>query len=331
MSDEIQDSDTFLKFVLYSSILAVFLYFIRRYLKGGQFTERVSAKNLIAVVTGANCGIGFETVKELNLRKAKVYMLCRSEKNALAAKIQLAKRGCDSSRLNFIQCDFTSLDSVRNAARELLRVETHIDILVNNAAVLMTKFEVTEDGFEKTWQTNHLGPFLLTELLLPALKKSENGGRIVNVSALIHKKVKKLDYEKINEKKHFGDWKCYGESKVANILHARQLTRRLHKSGSPVTINSLHPGIVNTDLLRNTIFAKPVIISIARFLANIFLKTPLDGAQTVLHVALSKKLEGVSGKYFVDCKLAAESEFASNDQASEDLYNYSIEKVSKFL
>ncbi|CAI5448609.1 unnamed protein product [Caenorhabditis angaria] len=304
---------------------------IRKFFKGEQFTEKICLENYVAVVTGANIGIGFEVVKELNLRKAKVYMLCRNEKNALDAIKLLANLGCDSSRLFFIKCDFQSFESVKNAANEILRLETRIDILVNNAAVLMTKFELTNDGFEKTWQTNHLGPFLLTEILLPAIKKSENGGRIVNVSALIHEKVEKLDFDKINDENHFGDWKSYGESKFANILHARQLTRRLKESNSSVTINSLHPGIVNTDLLRNTFWAKPVIISIARFLANIFLKTPLDGAQTILYVALSKNIEGVSGKYFVDCKLANESEFAKNDQASEELYNYSIDKISKFL
>ncbi|CAI5453228.1 unnamed protein product [Caenorhabditis angaria] len=299
--------------------------------KSGKFTENVTIDNYVAVVTGANIGIGFEVAKELNLRKAKVYMVCRSAKNAESAKTQLVNLGCESSRLQFIQCDFTSFESVKNAANEILRLENHIDILVNNAAVLMTKFEMTGDGFEKTWQTNYLGPFLFTELLLPAIKKSENGGRIVNVSSDIHERVKKLDYEKINYENHFGDWNSYGESKVAIILYSRHLTRRLEQSNSSVTVNSLHPGVVNTDLLRNTVFAKPVVISISRFFANIFLKTPLDGAQTVLYVALSTKIERVSGKYFVDCKLANESELAKNDQASEQLYNYSIEKVSKFL
>ncbi|CAI5454053.1 unnamed protein product [Caenorhabditis angaria] len=297
----------------------------------GKFTENVIIENYVAVVTGANIGIGFEVAKEFNLRKAKVYMICRSEKNADAAIVQLENLGCDSSRLHFIQCDFTSFKSVKNAANELLGLENHIDILVNNAAVLMPKFELTEDGFEKTWQTNYLGPFLFTEILLPAINKSENGGRIVNVSSIAHDRVDILDFDQINNENQFGEWKTYGESKVANILHARQLTRRLHESKSSVTINSLHPGIVNTDLLRNTVFAKPGVIAISRFLANIFLKSPLDGAQTVLYLALSEKVEGVSGKYFIDCKLAKESKLALNDQISEDLYNYSMEKVSKFL
>ncbi|CAI5453293.1 unnamed protein product [Caenorhabditis angaria] len=320
-----------MKYLLYSSVSAVFLYFSRKWFKGGQFSENVSAKNLVAVVTGANVGIGFEVAKELNLRKAKVYMLCRSEKNAQSAIIQLAKNGCDSSNLHFIQCDFTSFASVKKAAEQLLQLENHIDVLINNAGVLMTNYELSEDGFEKTWQTNHLGPFLLTELLLPVIQKSANGGRIVNVSARLHRTISSLDYERIDERNHFNKWILYRESKMANILHTRQLSHRLHSTGSSVVANSVHPGVVNSDFMRNTWWAAPGLIIITRCLANFFLKSSRDGAQTVLYVALSKEVEGISGKYFADCELAKESEFASNDQASEELYNYSIQKVSKFL
>uniref|UniRef100_A0A8R1IPF2 Uncharacterized protein n=1 Tax=Caenorhabditis japonica TaxID=281687 RepID=A0A8R1IPF2_CAEJA len=161
-----EESGWFASILLYSAIAFIVLFFVRRFFKGGQFTERVSAKGLVAVVTGANCGIGFETVRELNLRKADVYMLCRSSERANDAKRQLVRMGCDATRLHFIECDLTDFESVRRAAKELLESTNTIDILINNAGIMFQNNHVlTKDGHEKTWQSNHLGPFLLTELL----------------------------------------------------------------------------------------------------------------------------------------------------------------------
>ncbi|CAI5450354.1 unnamed protein product [Caenorhabditis angaria] len=328
-TSEIEDADWFLSAVLYLAASFVVLFFVRKFFKGGQFTERVSAKNLIAVVTGANCGIGFETVKELNLRKAKVYMLCRTEERAFEARVELSKKGCDSSRLIFIQCDLDNFESVRKAAEQLLSLEKHIDILVNNAGIMyQSKYGSTVDGHERTWQSNYLGPFLLTELLLPVLKKSENGGRIVNVSSMLHRQSAKINLATVDEKKSYGMMKAYNQSKLANVMHARQLTKILRKEGTHnVLVNSLHPGAVNTPLIRSTFLYLKGIKELTAPFRWFFLKTSRDGAQTSLYVSLSKKVDGISGKYFADCKLATESELALDDQACEDLYNYSLEQV----
>ncbi|CAB3397757.1 unnamed protein product [Caenorhabditis bovis] len=326
--DDIEASDTFLSTCLYFFIIVGALALIRRYFKGAQFTEKASAKNLVIVVTGANCGIGFETVRELNLRKGKVYMLCRNEDRANEARRNLVKLGCHSFRLHIIECDLCNFESIRNAAKELLEAEDHIDILINNAGIMFqNKFETTIDGHEKTWQSNHLGHFLLTELLLPAIKKS-NSGRIVNVSSLLHTHSKRIDLSKVDDKKYFGSMSSYCQSKLANVMHARALTHRLRKEGTHnVTVNSLHPGGVNTPLMRSSFFYLPVIKQITAPFRWFVLKTPRDGAQTSLYCALSKKVEGVSGKYFKECKLAAESPLATDDQACEDLYNYSLEQT----
>ncbi|CAP25289.1 Protein CBR-DHS-22 [Caenorhabditis briggsae] len=326
MDVEVEESSWFLPTVLIAAVSFIALYFTRRFFKGGQFTERVSAKGLVAVVTGANCGIGYETVRELNLKKADIYMLCRSEEKANDAKRALVRQGCDATRLHFIECDLTDFESVRRAAKETLKLTDTIDILVNNAGIMFqSKHELTKDGHEKTWQSNYLGPFLLTELLLPAVKKSQYA-RIVNVSSLMHMRSGKINIATVDDKKSFGMMKSYSQSKLANVMHARALTKELRKDGAEhVTANSVHPGGVDTELTRTTILAWPVIKQISAPFRWFFLKTSRDGAQTSLYVALGKKLGGISGKYFADCKLTKENPLALDDQACQDLYNYSLE------
>lgn len=187
-------------------------------------------------------------------------MLCRSEEKANEAKRSLVRMGCDATRLHFIECDLTDFESVRRAAKELLDSTDTIDILINNAGIMFqSKHELTKDGHEKTWQSNHLGPFLLTELLLPAVKKSEYA-RIVNVSSLLHTKSGKINVATVDDKKSFGMMKAYNQSKLANVMHARALTSELRKDNAEhVTVNSLHPGGVDTPLIRNTILYLPLI------------------------------------------------------------------------
>uniref|UniRef100_A0A1I7UVW9 Retinol dehydrogenase 12 n=1 Tax=Caenorhabditis tropicalis TaxID=1561998 RepID=A0A1I7UVW9_9PELO len=326
MDPEVEESSWFLPMVVLAAVLFIVLFLVRKFFKGGQFTERVSAKGLVVVVTGANCGIGYETVKELNLKKADVYMLCRNEDKANEAKRRMVRQGCDATRLHFIECDLTDFESVCRAAKELLESVDTIDILINNAGIMFqSKHELTKDGHEKTWQSNHLGPFLLTELLLPAIKKSSYA-RIVNVSSLMHTRSGKINIATVDDKKSFGMMKSYSQSKLANVMHARALTKELRKDGAEhVSANSVHPGGVDTELTRNTILVLPGIKQISAPFRWFFLKTSRDGAQTSLYVALSKKLGGISGKYFADCKLAKENPLALDDQACQDLYNYSLE------
>ncbi|EYC13088.1 hypothetical protein Y032_0045g1260 [Ancylostoma ceylanicum] len=168
--------------------------------------------------------------------------------------------------------------------------------------------------------------FLLTELLLPALEKAPKA-RIVIVSSKLHLKSKALDLATIDDKKKFGIFDPYNRSKLANVMHARELSRRLHRQGlHHVSVNSLHPGVVNSNLSRHTLLSKTPIRQLSAPFRWFFLKTDRDGAQTSLYLALSKKVDGISGKYFADCKLASENPLALNDQACEDLYNYSMEQ-----
>ncbi|KAJ1351965.1 hypothetical protein KIN20_008148 [Parelaphostrongylus tenuis] len=319
--------DSFMTYIFVGAVLSIAIYVIRNYFKGAQFTEHVSAKGLVAVVTGANSGIGLETVRALNTAKAKVYMLCRSKDRAVDAKIRLAQMGCDATRLVDLECDLANFSSVRECAKELLRMEDKIDILINNAGVMMyPQYEKTVDGHELTWQTNYLGHFLLTHLLLPALEKAPKS-RIVIVSSKWHLMSKALDLQTIDDKAKFGLLEPYVRSKLANVMHASELCRRLHKQSlHHVTVNSLHPGVVNSNLSRWTLIAKPPLRELTAPFRWLFMKNERDGAQTTLFLALSHKVDGVSGKYFADCKLTKEHELALNEQACQDLYNYSLEQ-----
>ncbi|CAJ0933239.1 unnamed protein product, partial [Mesorhabditis belari] len=282
-----------------------------------------SARGKVAVVTGANTGIGLEIVRELNLRNAKVYMLCRDEKRGQEAKTVLVGMGCDASRLLIERCDLSSFESIRNCVRTLMDYEKTIDILVNNAGIMCyPKYEMTIDGHEMHWQSNYLGHFLLTESLLPAMKTS-TAARIVNLSSALHMKSDRIDLSQIDEKKQFGLFKPYYRSKLANVMHARALTQRFREDGTNnVTINSCHPGVVNTELSRRFVIAR----YIARPFMWLFAKTPREGAQTALYLALSKNVYGISGKYFSDSAIASENPLALDDDACQDLYNYSLEK-----
>ncbi|KAF8357855.1 hypothetical protein PRIPAC_92850 [Pristionchus pacificus] len=299
------------------AIGAIGLYLLRKYFKGGQFTEAVSARGKVAVVTGGNTGIGLETVKDLNLRGAKVYMLCRSEQRASAAKSELVKAGCDSSRLIYVNCDLSSMENVRKCAARLSQLQSSIDILINNAGVWAGAYEQTKDGHEITWGTNHLGHFLLTELLLPLVEKAPEG-RIVNVASLVHYQSAAIDLAKIDSKDGFDTSMAYNKSKLANVMHARELTRRLKSKGkTTVTVNSLHPGVIATELLRNL----GVGYKIFQIVFAFFMKSWKDGAQTSLYCALSSEVKGVSGLYFSDCASKVAAPLAHDDLACKQL-NY---------
>ncbi|GMR40884.1 hypothetical protein PMAYCL1PPCAC_11079 [Pristionchus mayeri] len=299
------------------------LYFTRQYFRGGQFTENVSAIGKVAIVTGGNTGIGLETVRELNRRGAKVYMLCRSEQRAAAAKEELVKSGCDSSRLIYVNLDLGSKENIRKCAEELKQLESHIDILINNAGVMMDRFERTKDGHEMTWGTNHLGPLLLTAILLPLVEKAEDG-RIVNVSSIAHYRSPPLDLERIDDEDQFDSGLMrltYSKSKLANVMHARELTRRLRAKGNTtVTVNSLHPGVIATEIFRDQGIGASIMLATVSF----FLKTWKDGAQTSLYCALSTEVKGLSGEYFSDCAVKTPAPLALDDLACKQLYDYSL-------
>ena len=186
-----------------------------------------------------------------------------------------------------------SLESIRTFSKKFHQLETRLDILINNAGVLTNEKRFTEDGFELHMGVNYLGHFLLTNLLLDMLRTSAPS-RIINVSSMAHK-MHNLDRENLMSDRDFSKFRAYGRSKLAIILFTKELSRKLE--GTKVTVNTCHPGFVQTEI--NGKYAKSNIL--IKLIAT-FVKTPLEGAQTHIKLAVDPKLQTVSGKYFSHCK-----------------------------
>ncbi|XP_012582814.1 PREDICTED: retinol dehydrogenase 14, partial [Condylura cristata] len=195
------------------------------------------------------------------------------------------------------ELDLASLRSVRAFCQEMLQEEDRLDVLINNAGIFQCPYMKTEDGFEMQFGVNHLGHFLLTNLLLGLLKSSAPS-RIVVVSSKLYK-YGDINFEDLNSEQSYNKSFCYSRSKLANILFTKELARRLE--GTDVTANVLHPGIVRTNLGRH-IHIPLVIKPLFNLVSWAFFKTPVEGAQTSVYLASSPEVEGVSGRYFGDCK-----------------------------
>lgn len=193
--------------------------------------------------------------------------------------------------------------------------EESLDILINNAGIFGVPKTLTKEGNEMTFTANYLGHFLLTNLLLDKLKASAPS-RIINVSSFVHK-YGKIVKDDLQSEKAFTNSKAYCNSKLANILFSREMAKRLEGTG--VTCNSVHPGVIKTDIGRNS----PMIFTLMYAFAFLFYKTIKSGAQTTLACALDPEFKDVTGKYFADCKIAEESKDAQNDETAEWLWRTS--------
>ncbi|KAF2899646.1 hypothetical protein ILUMI_06528 [Ignelater luminosus] len=254
-----------------------------------------------AIVTGANTGIGYHTALDFAKRGARVILACRNKEKAEKAKHKIIEQ-TGNSNVTIGVVDFASLASVRAFVRQIKETEDRLDILVNNAGALSIPNCTTDDGLNLLMQTNYFGPTLLTLLLIDLLKKS-TPSRIVNVSS-IGGHLPKLDSNDLNAWPRMGidlfsRGVNYGNSKLCTTLFTNELARRL--SGSGVTVNSLHPGFVKTEITRGIPYILKVISDV--FL-DLFFKSPEEGAQTSIYVAVSKDIEGVTGEYFENCKIA---------------------------
>lgn len=276
------------------------------------------------MVTGANSGIGFETAKVLAAKGARVLLGCRSEERAEAAMSAIRTETPDSD-LAHIPLDQASLKSVKAAAR-LVNKEERLDVLVNNAGILMPPYELTEDGFESQFGVNHLGTFALTGLLLPKLEERKKA-RVVITSSLAHRSGR-INFDDINAEKRYNAMERYAMSKLANILHAAELDRRLRAKGSNILAICCHPGVADTELARHLPFFAQAIMPVAR----LFLSTSAEGAWSTLAAATGKGAAG--GKYYGPANFGgwrgpateASRAFRAKDQElAEKLWNLSME------
>ena len=220
----------------------------RRRMGGGVCRSQAKLDGKTVIITGANSGIGLETAVDLAKRNGRVILACRSVERGEKAAVEVRKRS-GNDNVVFLQLDLASLDSVRKFSGKILEEEPRIDILINNAGIHKSRTSRTEDGFEHHMAINHLGPFLLTNLLLDRLKHAPSA-RIVNVGSLVYKRCATFDFDKMNsddpERAGTRNSVVYNQSKLAVFLFTRALANRL--VGTNVTVNVLRPGMVRTGL-----------------------------------------------------------------------------------
>ncbi|XP_062029496.1 short-chain dehydrogenase TIC 32, chloroplastic-like [Rosa rugosa] len=289
-----------------------------------QVTQGIDGTGLTAIVTGATNGIGLETARVLALRGVHVVMAVRNMDAGTNVKEAILKEIPDA-KIDVMELDLSSLASVRKFGAEFDSRGLPLNILINNAGVMADKFKLSQDNIELNFATNHLGHFLLTNLLLENMKHTsrESGieGRIVNVSSLGHTYVynEGIRFDSFNDESRYNKYVAYGESKLANILHANELTTLFKEEGIEMTANSLHPGAIHTNIIRNDMFLKCLLSVLGIFVA----KTTQQGAATTCFVALNPQVKGVSGEYFVDCNIAKPSSQAKDADLARRLWIFS--------
>jgi light-dependent protochlorophyllide reductase len=311
---------------IFLTFSVVHFYILRPYFAGGICTSKARLDGKTAIVTGANTGIGKETVVDFAKRGARVIMACRNLKKAEATMKEIIEN-TGNKDLVVKHLDLVSLRSVREFAQDINNSEARLDILVNNAGVFnLPELTKTEDGFEMTMGVNHFGHFLLTNLLLDLLKRTAPS-RVVVVSSVLHRGQPKgltpaLNFENLDGEICYNAFMAYAQSKLANILFTRELARRLEGTG--VTVNSLHPGKICTEIRRHFSWWRKLTWDVV---FKHFGKTPEQGAQTQIHLAVSEEVEGVSGLYFADCKEDEPSKYAQDDVAARKLWDISAQRV----
>jgi NAD(P)-dependent dehydrogenase (short-subunit alcohol dehydrogenase family) len=273
------------------------------------------------LVTGATDGIGKETARRLAERGARVFIAGRNaEKGAAAVRDIATNTGTDQAE--FLQADLSVQADVRGLAKAVKQRTNRLDVLVNNAGVIMFRREETRDGIEMTFGLNHLNYFLLTHELLDLLKASAPA-RIVSVASIAHSRAI-LDFDDLQLSRGFGAWKAYSRSKLANIMFTYALARRLE--GTAVTANCLHPGFVSSHFGQNGGFLARTGMALAMRFGNAI--SVAQGAQTSVYLASAPEVSSQSGLYFDEGK-AVKSNHASYDRhAQEKLWDISARMVS---
>lgn len=266
-------------------------------------TELAKMTGKICLITGANSGIGFETAKALAKMGSHVVMACRNESKALAAQEEII-RETGNSNVDVLLVDMSSLESVREFAATFKNKYQKLDVLINNAGIMLSKREVSPDGFELQYAVHVLGPFLLTHLLLDLLRKS-SPSRVINISSMMHR-FTHLEFDNLQAERKFGPVKTYSMCKLALLMLTYSMAEKF--AGTGVTVNAVHPGAIGSNLGSMPEFAK------------IFMKSPARGAQTPVYLASSPELNRMSGKYFINCKPAKSSKASHDVDASEKLW-----------
>lgn len=271
-------------------------------------------KNKTVVITGANSGIGYVTALEIAKLGAEVVMVCRNKDKAEAARQEIIKKSSNTAILLKI-ADLSSQKQIRLLAEEIKKEYPIIDVLINNAGVLVPERRESEDGIELTWATNHLAYFLLTNLLLDNLKAAP-AARIVNVASEVQQ-IGNIYWDDIGLTKSYTPLKAYAQSKLANIMFSNELAKRLE--GTKVTTNALHPGAVATNFGSD---GKGLIAWLFKTFRWSLLSAE-KGAETSIWLATSPQAEGLTGQYFTKKKAIKAKTIAYSKEALKRLWELS--------
>lgn len=269
-----------------------------------------------AIVTGANSGMGMATAAALSDMGATVIMLCRSQSRGKAAFDSLMK--IPGRKIDLMFCDLGDFDSIKNFVNNFKEKYSTLDILVNNAGFISLDRRLTKNGLEMQFGVNHIGHFLLTNLLLDSFNPNS---RIVNVASGAHK-TGKIHFDDINLTRGFNVIKAYSQSKLANVLFTRELALRLKDKN--ITVNCCHPGAVATNMGvdRETGFGKFIT-----GMLKPFFQTPEQGAATAIYLATDERVENITGEYFYKCKIAKSSNRSKDMELAKKLFDFSWDLI----
>jgi retinol dehydrogenase-12 len=270
------------------------------------------------IITGASRGIGRATAIALAAQGADVVLVVRDQTRGDAVAKEIRDAG---GKADVLVADLSSQVEVRRLADEIRKRYDRIDVLLNNAGVILTDRQTTKDGLEATFATNHIAYFLLTTLLLDVLEKSAPS-RIINVASDAHKGAR-LDFDDLQSARSYSGMRVYARSKLANILFTNELAKRIEAKG--VTANSLHPGVIASNFGTNNGGVFGFVLSLARP----FFATPEDGAKTSIYLASSPDVANVSGKYFKKSHAILPSKAAQDADSAAKLWRASEEIVAK--
>lgn len=295
-----------------------------------EVTQGIDGTGLTAIVTGASSGLGVETTRVLTLRGVHVIMAVRNTDAGKNVKEQILKE-IPNAKIDVMELDLSSMGSVRKFASDYNASGLPLNLLINNAGVMATPFKLSQDNIELQFATNHLGHFLLTNLLLETMKKtareSNKEGRIVNLSSDGHRYAYRegIRFDKINDESGYNSIYAYGQSKLSNILHANELARRLKEEGVEITANSLHPGAIVTNLLRHHSFLNVIANTLGKYV----LKNVPQGAATQCYVALHPQVKGISGEYFMDSNKSKANSHAQDAELAKKLWDFSLSMTNQ--
>jgi len=305
---------------LVTTSVVLILRSYKKYVSGIKF-QGIDLSGKVFIITGSNTGIGLETAYELVNLGATVILACRSLQKAEQAKNEIVSRTqCSPKCVITMELDLCSFDSIRSFVRKFTEQKLRLHCLINNAGLMCQERTVTKEGLETVFTANHLGPFLLTNLLLPALEKTK--GRVVMLSSSLHFLAARVDLEDVMCERPgaYSLFGAYGQSKLAGLLYTMELQRRLWAQGSKVTVNAVHPGLVRTDIPRNM---SPLMRTLNAMFSPIFMvlqKSPNQGAFCTVHAAINPEWEGVGGKYISNCAIAPCSAACMDTEAAKKLW-----------